>query len=164
MPAKPDFGAMHCSVARSLNVIGEGWTLLILRDIFGGRHRFDELQKSLGIATNVLTARLKQLTEEGILEQRRYQEHPPRFEYILTEKGRDLGPLLLQLVAWGNKHLAGSNPPQALVHKDCAHEMTPQTFCSHCGERIARGSATIVPSSQVKTVTAALRKQLNKSA
>jgi DNA-binding HxlR family transcriptional regulator len=160
MPAKPDFSEMHCSIARSLDIIGESWSLLILRDIFQGLRRFDELQKSLGIATNVLTARLKRLTDEGLLEQRLYQEHPARYEYIPTEQGRDLGPILVNLVQWGNKYLAGSKgPPQAIVHNACGHVMSARLTCSHCGEPIGKQGVSIVPTSKVKAVTAALRKQ-----
>ena len=151
MPTKPDFSEMRCSIARSLDIIGESWTLLVLRDAFQGARRFDEFQKSLGIATNVLTARLKRLVDEGLLEQRRYQEHPPRYEYVLTEKARDLGPILANLVHWGNKYLAGSKgPPQAIVHNACGHAMTPQLQCSHCGQPIAKQGLSIVPTAKLK--------------
>jgi DNA-binding HxlR family transcriptional regulator len=151
MPAKPDFSRMPCSIARTLDVVGESWTLLILRDAFQGLRRFDEIQKSLGIATNVLTARLTKLVDEGILDQRRYQEHPPRYEYVLTEKGRDLGPILLSLVQFGNKWLAGSKePPQAIVHGGCAHVCAPRLICSHCREPIAKGGSRIVPIAKMR--------------
>jgi len=160
MPSKPDFGEMHCSIARSLDIIGESWSLLVLRDILQGLRRFDEIQKNLGIATNVLTSRLKRLTDEGLLEQRRYQEHPRRYEYIPTEKARDLGPVLVNLVQWGNKYLSGSKePPQAVVHNACGHVMSPRIICSHCGEPIGKQGASIVASAKVKAVTAALRKR-----
>lgn len=159
MPAKPDFGQMQCSIARALDIVGEGWSMLVLRDVLQGLRRFDEIQQSLGVATNVLSARLKRLTDEGLLEQRRYQQHPPRYEYVPTQKARDLGPVLVGLVQWGNTYLAGSKePPQALVHDDCAHVMTPKLVCSHCGTSIAKRGLSIVPSAKVKAFTDALRR------
>ena len=157
MPAKPDFGAMQCSIARSLDIVGESWSLLVLRDILQGSRRFDELQSSLGIASNVLTARLKRLTDEGLLEQRRYQKHPPRYEYLPTQMARDVMPVLLLLIQWGNTYLAGrKDAPQAIVHNACGHEMTPRLVCSHCGEPIGKQGVSIVPPAKVKTLTAAL--------
>ncbi len=94
----------NCSIARSLETIGERWTLLILRDAFLGTRRFDDFQKSLGIARNVLTVRLKSLVDAGMLERRRYQERPDRYEYRLTEKGIDLWPVLFTLMKFGDKH------------------------------------------------------------
>ena len=101
---KNTYEGQACSIARSLELIGERWTLLIVRDVFRGLRRFDEIQESLGIARNVLANRLDRLVEEGILEKRRYQEHPPRCEYFLTEKGIDLWPVLVSLIKWGDKH------------------------------------------------------------
>ncbi len=103
---RKSFGNMECPVARSLERVGEWWSILIVRDAFYGLTRFDEFQKSLGIAPNMLTRRLNQLVEAGILERRRYTERPPRDEYLLTERGRDFRPVLLALLAWGNKHFA----------------------------------------------------------
>lgn len=147
MPAKPDFGAMYCSIARTLDVVGEGWSLLILRDVLQGLRRFDELEKSLGIATNVLTARLKRLTELGLLERRAYQERPARFEYLPTEKAIDLGPVLIGLLQWGDKHLAGAaGPPRRLVHAACGHVTRPELVCSECREPIGpRGVRLLGP-------------------
>ena len=101
----------NCSIARALETIGERWTLLILRDAFLGTRRFDDFQRSLGIARNVLTVRLKTLTDEGLLERRRYQERPERFEYRLTEKGIDLWPVLFTLMRFGDKHVVEGMPP-----------------------------------------------------
>lgn len=94
---------MDCPIARTLDVVGECWSLLIVRDVLGGKHRFDELQSSLGIASNVLTARLKRLTDAGILAREPYQTNPARYEYGLTEKGRALGPVVLSLKTWGER-------------------------------------------------------------
>ena len=103
---RKSFGTMQCPIARSLERVGEWWSILILRDAFHGLTRFDAFQKSLGIAPNMLTRRLNALVEEGLLERRRYCERPPREEYLLTERGRDFRPVLLALIAWGNKHYA----------------------------------------------------------
>ena len=97
---------MPCPIARSLERVGEWWSILILRDAFAGMARFDEFQKSLGIAPNMLTRRLTALVEAGLLERRRYSEHPPRDEYLLTERGRDFRPIMLAMMAWGNRHFA----------------------------------------------------------
>ncbi len=103
----------NCSIARTLDVVGEWWTLLILRDAFRGTRRFDDFQASLGLARSVLTARLSKLTEHGVLERRAYSEHPPRYEYRLTEKGRALFPVIAALIAWGDQWAptpAGTRP------------------------------------------------------
>src|SRR6478736_9619537 len=109
------FGNMQCPIARSLERVGERWSVLILRDAFHGLTRFDQFQKSLDIAPNILTRRLKSLVEGGLLERRRYSDHPPRDEYLLTERGRDFRPVIWSLLAWGNKHLAPEGPSVQLV-------------------------------------------------
>jgi DNA-binding HxlR family transcriptional regulator len=103
---RKSFGNMQCPIARSLERVGEWWSILILRDAYHGLTRFDQFQKSLDIAPNMLTRRLNSLVETGLLEKRRYSERPPRYEYVLTERGRDFRPVLLALLAWGNKHFA----------------------------------------------------------
>src|SRR5438309_10460233 len=99
-----DYPSQHCPVAASLEVVGERWSLLILRDVFLGINRFEDLQRRLGIARNVLQARLARLTEEGVLSRVLYQERPQRFEYRLTAKGRDLWPVIVALLQWGTEH------------------------------------------------------------
>jgi DNA-binding HxlR family transcriptional regulator len=126
-------GHLNCSVARALDVVGEWWTLLVLRDVFFGVRRFEAIQADLGIARNVLSDRLATLVEHGILERRRYQEHPERFEYVLTDMGRDLFPVLLALMGWGDRWLSPEGPPLRLVHLGCGHETDPSAVCSHCG-------------------------------
>jgi DNA-binding HxlR family transcriptional regulator len=128
------YAEKNCSIAKPLSFLGERWTMLILRELFLGRRRFDDFQASLGVATNMLSARLTTLTEEGIVERRRYSEHPERFEYVLTEKGRDLQPILLALLAWGDRYTAEDGPPMEVVHEDHAFHMIPT--CSVCGEPI----------------------------
>ena len=113
---KRDYTGQNCSVARALEVVGERWTLLIIRDAFLGKRRFDEFQQSLGVARNVLTARLNRLVEEGILERVRYSERPERYEYRLTQKGRDLNLALAGLRQWGDKYVS-EKPPSLLRRK-----------------------------------------------
>ena len=107
---RKSFGSMTCPIARSLERVGEWWSILILRDAFRGLTRFDQFQKSLDIAPNMLTRRLNALVESGLLERRAYSEHPPRHEYVLTERGRDFRPVLWSLLAWGNKPFRARGP------------------------------------------------------
>ena len=111
-----DYAGQNCSIARALEVVGERWTLLIIRDAFLGLRRFDQFQESLGIARNVLTDRLNRLVEEGILDRVRYSERPERYEYQLTDKGRELNIALTGLTQWGDKHLS-EKPPRLLRRK-----------------------------------------------
>jgi DNA-binding HxlR family transcriptional regulator len=130
-----DYPGQICSVAKSLEVIGERWSLLIVRDVMNGNRRFGEIQGSLGVARNVLSARLQRLVEEGILERRAYQESPPRYEYFLTEKGLDLWPALIALLNWGDKYSAGpEGPPRLIVHKECGGEVSDRGICESCGK------------------------------
>jgi DNA-binding HxlR family transcriptional regulator len=130
-----------CSIARALSVVGERWTLLILREIFFGVGRFDPLRRRLGISRNVLTQRLEHLVDNGVLEKVPYQDRPVRHEYRLTEKGRDLYPVLLALLGWGDRWAnAGSPPSLTLTHRTCGHHLTPTTTCAHCGETLDPGS------------------------
>src|SRR6516164_1543439 len=112
---RKSFGHMQCPIARSLERVGEWWSILILRDAFYGLTRFDEFQKSLDIAPNMLTRRLNALVESGLLEKSRYCERPPRYEYLLTERGRDFRPVLLSLLAWGNRNFAPEGESVLLV-------------------------------------------------
>jgi DNA-binding HxlR family transcriptional regulator len=112
---RTSFGNMTCPIARSLERVGEWWSILILRDALRGTTRFDEFQKSLGIAPNMLTRRLNALVDSGLLERRRYNEHPPRYEYVLTERGRDFRSVLIAILAWGNRHFAPEGASVQLV-------------------------------------------------
>jgi DNA-binding HxlR family transcriptional regulator len=112
---RKSFGRMTCPIARSLERVGEWWSILILRDALHGLTRFDQFQKSLGIAPNMLTRRLNALVDAGLLERRRYSERPPRDDYVLTARGRDFRPVLVALLAWGNKHFAPEGPSVLLV-------------------------------------------------
>jgi DNA-binding HxlR family transcriptional regulator len=142
---RTSFAGMHCSIAQALEIVGEWWTLLILRDAVLGVTRFDDWQRRLGISRNVLSARLDALVEQGVLERRRYEEHPPRDEYVLTAKGRDLTPALEALRSWGDRYAAPSGPPMLLVHDDCGHEVHAVSHCSHCGERLHRDRIHLEP-------------------
>jgi DNA-binding HxlR family transcriptional regulator len=131
------FASQNCSIARTLAVLGERWTILVLRELSLGRRRFDEMQAELGVATNILSRRLATLVEEGIAERHRYSEHPERFEYRLTEKGKELQPVLLALLGWGDRHTAGRRgPPMETVHTDCDHAFHMVPTCSHCGGEV----------------------------
>jgi DNA-binding HxlR family transcriptional regulator len=122
----------RCSVARALSVVGERWTMLILREAFLGHRRFDEFQSATGIARNILSTRLQALVANGIFE--RNDDGPERHvEYRLTKKGLDLYPVLLSLMRWGDTWMAGEEgPPLTLVHRECGHSTMPSLICSHC--------------------------------
>ncbi|HEX7094613.1 MAG TPA: helix-turn-helix domain-containing protein [Acidimicrobiales bacterium] len=125
-----------CSIARTLQVIGDRWTLLILRDAFRGVRRFDEFASDLGIARNLLADRLSRLVQHGILAKVPYSERPLRHEYRLTDRGLDLSPALVALMRWGDKHLAGDEPPVVLLHKSCGHPFDQVFVCRHCDETL----------------------------
>jgi DNA-binding HxlR family transcriptional regulator len=138
---RKSFEGMPCPIARSLEHVGEWWSMLILRDAARGTTRFDEFQKSLGIAPNMLTRRLNALVEAGLLERRRYSEHPPRDEYVLTPRGQDFRPVLWAILAFGNRHFApegesvvlvdtetGLQAEPVLVDRVSGKEMTPANF------------------------------------
>lgn len=130
--------------------IGERWTILILRDAFYGIRRFDDFQASLGVARNILTSRLNHLVDGGVMRKEQYQDNPPRFEYRLTEKGRDLIPVITTLMAWGNKW-ESQDDPVTLIHKDCGHAMHAVAVCSHCAESITAHNLTIDPIPRIVT-------------
>jgi DNA-binding HxlR family transcriptional regulator len=122
---RKNFGQMQCPIARSLERVGEWWSILILRDAFRGLTRFDEFQKSLEIAPSMLTRRLGALVEAGLLERRRYSERPPRDEYVLTARGRDFRPVLVSLLAWGNRHFAPEGVSVMLVNRKTGAAVDP---------------------------------------
>jgi DNA-binding HxlR family transcriptional regulator len=135
-----------CSLARSLAVVGDRWTLLVLREAFLRTRRFDEFEAKLGIARRVLSERLALLVDEGILKKVPYQENPPRYEYRLTDKGLDLYPVIISLVHWGDRHYAGKKgPPMLHTHKACGHDFTSVLTCSECGEALNARDVTVRP-------------------
>jgi DNA-binding HxlR family transcriptional regulator len=136
MPYRP-FEDQNCSVAGALAIIGERWTLLVLREVLLGRRRFQEIKRHTGIATNILTDRLATLVEHGVLERRLYSEQPEAYEYAPTQKARDVAPILIGLVQWGDKYVnAEHGAPRVHVHMACGHDADPHLVCSHCGERV----------------------------
>jgi DNA-binding HxlR family transcriptional regulator len=138
-----EISAMQCSVARALSVIGDRWTMLVLRDAFLRTRRFEDFQRQLGVTRHLLANRLRKLVAAGILEKVRYQEKPARYEYRLSDKGRDLYPVIVALLRWGDRWMANEEgPPLALVHKACGHRMHPTLVCSDCGEAITPKDVT----------------------
>jgi DNA-binding HxlR family transcriptional regulator len=131
---RKSFEDMTCSVAQCLEVVGEWWTMLIVRDLFLGVRRFDALQTRLGISRNILTERLDHLIAHGVVERRPYQERPTRYDYVLTEKGRSLWPVLNAMRQWGDEWSAPNGPPVELVHRACGHRTHAVTTCATCGE------------------------------
>jgi DNA-binding HxlR family transcriptional regulator len=141
---RKSFDGMNCSIAGSLEILGEWWTFLVLRDAFLGVRRFEDFQGRLGIARNVLASRLQTLVAHGILERRIYQERPQRSEYRLTDKGLELYPVLVSLMQWGDKWTDGTHrPPVVLVHRGCGEQSAPHLACSHCGEAV--GAKDMLP-------------------
>jgi DNA-binding HxlR family transcriptional regulator len=128
------YDAQACSMARSLEIVGERWTLLILRDVFLGVRKFEDLYRSLGVARNILQARLELLVEEGVLQKQPYQEG--RFEYFLTQKGQELWPALMALMRWGDRHYAPHGRPRLIKHRDCGGEVTENLTCDKCGKAL----------------------------
>ena len=142
--APSTFSDLNCSIARTLEIVGSRWTLLVLRDLFAGITRFDAIQADLGISRKVLAERLASLEEDGVVERRAYQDNPPRHDYLLTQKGSELGSVLLAMIAWGDRWEAGADgPPMLFRHERCGHVTHAVAACSECGEPLDRGN--IVP-------------------
>ncbi|TML64770.1 MAG: helix-turn-helix transcriptional regulator [Actinobacteria bacterium] len=124
-----------CSVARALSVVGDRWTMLVLREAFMRTRRFEDFQVRTGAPRPVLAERLRTLVDNGVLERRRYSERPDRYEYRLTDKGRDLYPVVVSLLRWGDRWMTGTaEPPVELRHRACGHQMHPELACPECGE------------------------------
>ncbi|MDQ0379864.1 winged helix-turn-helix transcriptional regulator [Amycolatopsis thermophila] len=133
----------QCSIANALAVVGERWSLLALREVFFGVHRFDQIVRNTGASRDILTARLRKLVETGLLERRRYEDHPPRYEYLLTDAGRALHGVLLTLMEWGDRYVTEGEPPTVWRHS-CGQELHPQTVCAHCGEPVRTQDVELV--------------------
>jgi DNA-binding HxlR family transcriptional regulator len=142
---RKSFADMHCSVAQCLEVVGEWWTMLIVRDAFLGVTRFDQFQERLGISRNILNQRLGRLVDAGVLRRVPYSEHPPRHEYRLTDKGRDLWPVLTAMRQWGDRHAAPDGPPLRIVHRACGEVTDAVLTCSHCGQPLGPRDVLAVP-------------------
>jgi DNA-binding HxlR family transcriptional regulator len=131
------FASMQCSMARSLELVGDWWTPLIIRDLHEGVGRFDDLAEDLGISRNLLAGRLARLVAHGIIARRRYSQHPPRDRYVLTDSGQALMPVLMALTAWGDRWATpDGGPPVVFEHRRCGHRFTPTVSCDGCGEPI----------------------------
>jgi DNA-binding HxlR family transcriptional regulator len=141
--SKQSFANISCSIARSLNVIGERWTPLILRDLFAGMSRFEDIRRDLGIASNVLAARLDALEQHGVIDRYPYQTAPVRHEYLLTAMGLDLYPVLVTLLAWGDNWLSDARPV-VLMHRDCGSATAAKTVCAECGGELNAATTTAV--------------------
>lgn len=142
---RTQFGEMTCSIARTLDVIGEPWSPLILRDVWAGVSRFDQIQADLGVSRKVLTERLSHLVEQGVLERRPYDARP-RFEYHLTEKGTDLVEMLMVMARWGDRWLAGeAGPPVLYRHRACGQIASVDPCCSRCGEPMHADDVDLLP-------------------
>lgn len=144
MPARKSLDHLDCAVANTINVIGDRWSLLILRDAFFGVRRFDDFRRDLGIARNVLTARLQTLVDHDILRTVPYQDNPPRHEYRLTEKGRDLFDVLMALMRFGDRW-EPSVAERIAIHTECGHETHAVPACAHCGGELTRRNIRIEP-------------------
>jgi DNA-binding HxlR family transcriptional regulator len=143
---RTQFSGMACSIARTLDIIGEPWSPLILRDVYVGIGRFDQLQADLGISRKVLTERLKWLVEQDVLERREYSARPPRHEYVLTRKGLELCDLLLVMVGWGDRWAAGEDGPPVLYrHHACGEITHAELACSGCGQPMRAADVDVLP-------------------
>ena len=141
-----DYPDQVCSIARSLEVVGERWTLLILRDAVLGLTRFEEFQESLGIASNVLTNRLKRMCDEDLLERVADEDRPGRPKYVLTDKGRELAPVLIVLMKWGDRHYpTPSGPPRLTLHAGCGGSFGADLRCDRCGRQARPGEIELPP-------------------
>jgi DNA-binding HxlR family transcriptional regulator len=141
MPYRP-FAEQNCSIAGALGVIGERWTLLVLREVLLGRRRFSEIRRNTGIASNILSDRLDTLVERGVLRRRGEADSP---EYVPTQSGLDVSPVLVALMQWGDRHWAEHGAPRVAVHRACGHDADARLVCSHCGEEIEPGDLQVRP-------------------
>jgi len=141
---KTSFARWPCSVARTMDLLGDAWTPLILREAFYGFRRFDDFQSGLGIARNTLADRLRRLVEAGVFEKRLYQTEPTRYEYVLTEMGNDFFGVIAAISAWGDRWLAGEQgPPVTFHHDSCGHDSGVDVVCTACGEPLRAADTTM---------------------
>jgi DNA-binding HxlR family transcriptional regulator len=146
MPPRTSFEAIDCSIARTMAVLGEPWTALILRDLFIGVTRFDALHTHLGVSRKVLTARLRRLAADGIVVKRPYAQRPARFDYTLTGKGWQLCDVLLAVTAWGDRWTTtDAGPPALLQHGECGQQTAAEICCSHCHRPLHARDTIVTP-------------------
>ncbi len=153
-----DVGELECSIARTLSVIGDRWTMLILRNAFMGTRRFQDFQANLGVTRHRLADRLGKLVEHGVLRRQRYQDNPPREEYRLTDKGRDLYGVIVSLAGWGDRWMAGElGAPVERVHRRCGHVAALQLSCEHCGDVVTARDMEARPGPGLRRALAAVK-------
>jgi len=146
-----EIDTMTCSIARTLSVVGDRWTMLVIRDVFLGIRRFESIQRNLGLTPHRLSDRLRKLVRDGILRRVAYEKRPPRFEYRLTEKGVDLYPLLVVMMKWGDRWMAGkAGAPVELIHRSCGHSIAPQLTCPDCKAKIDPREMSVRPGPALK--------------
>jgi DNA-binding HxlR family transcriptional regulator len=143
--ARADFAAMHCSMARALDVIGDPWTPLVIRDLYLGLTRFDDLAVDLGVARNLLARRLKHLVEHGVVDRRPYQNHPARYDYRLTTSGKELVPVLMALTAWGDRWVGPHAGPPIRFRHACGKIVEPSVSCPACRQPVTLSTTTPLP-------------------
>ena len=156
---RTSFAKWPCSIARTVDLLGDWWTPLVLREAYYGTTRFDDFERVLGIGRNVLTQRLNRLVDADIFERVAYQDNPPRYDYVLTDKGRDFFPVLAAITSWGDRWLAPDDgPPVVLHHATCAHDTSAEVVCAHCREplRLEDVTARLGPGYPVRHRAAAL--------
>lgn len=145
MPYRP-FPDQHCSIAAALEILGERWTLLVMREVLLGRRRFGDIRRHVGVAPNILSDRLQTLVEHGLLQRRPIEGEPDAHEYVPTRKGVDANPVLVALLQWGDRHATpAGGPPRVFVHTACGHDAHPRLHCSHCGEPVTPRDLKVRP-------------------
>jgi DNA-binding HxlR family transcriptional regulator len=142
MPVRREAEPRRCSIAAALDVVGERWSVLVVRELSLGVRRFNDIAANTGAPRDILTTRLRKLEELGVVDRRQYSDRPPRFEYVLTPAGHDLRPVLMALKRWGDEHVSQRPLPLVWEHT-CGHEFVPEMRCKACGEKAARGSLTV---------------------
>ena len=152
MGRSADYSKQKSAIAATLDIVGEPWTLLILRDAFRGLSRFEQWQESLGLARNVLAARLKSLVHHGVLEARVYCERPRRQEYLLTEKGQELQPILLYMMTWGERHVYNGYTSETEMLHICGKPFEPVIKCAHCDAAMKRSDITVIRNAEAPSV------------
>ncbi len=135
--SRSNLSLQTCSIARAVSQMGDEWTFMILRELFLGTRRFDDFQRLTGMSSHLLSKRLRKLESHRVIRRNAYSDHPPRYEYRLTEKGRDLWPVIIALKQWGDKWLTEGAPPVQIRHKKCGHLTNPGMTCSECGEAMS---------------------------
>ena len=151
---KADYAGQNCSIARTLEVVGERWTILIVREAFLGTRRFDVFQRRLGIARNVLQTRLQRLIDAGLMRRELYSERPPRYEYRLTREGVDLWPVVVALLQWGDRHAAPDGAPVVLEHRNCGGGLDERRRCRRCGAELEAWDVVAKPGPGAKPLSA----------